>query len=99
MPPLNNSHDLDQLMGRLDAETAIPQLNALEPQVWQKIAKRDARGGLASQPQWRATAVSLALALGAAFGGAATAGAQAAPEMEVFSSQAALAPSTILEGR
>ena len=91
--------DLDRLLARLKSETAMPRLDALEPQVWQKIARHLVRGGLAAQLQWRAAAVSLALSLGAAFGGAAAAGTGPSSEMEVFSAQAALAPSTILEGR
>ena len=90
--------DLDQLLVRLKSGTAAPRLDALEPQVWQKIAGHSLPGGLAAQFQWRAAAVGLALSLGAAFGGAAAAGTGAAAEMEVFSAQAALAPSTILEG-
>ena len=90
--------DLDRLLAQLKAQPFDRMLQSLEPQVWQRIASRTTRGGLASQRQWRVAAVGLSLALGAAFGGAAAAGPGTSSEMAVFSVHTVLAPSTLLEG-
>lgn len=90
--------DLDRLMARLKGQPSDRTLQSLEPHVWQRIAARSTRGGIAGQLQWRVAAVGLSLSLGAAFGGAAAAGPGTPPEMAVFSVHAMLAPSTILEG-
>lgn len=90
--------DLDRLMAQLRSQPSDRMLQSLEPQVWQRIGSRSARGGAAGQLQWRIAAVGLSLSLGAVFGGAAGAGPVTPSEMAVFSVHSNLAPSTILEG-
>lgn len=90
--------DLDRLLDGLKATPSDRALDALEPRVWQRVAAHTARSGGTGQLQWRAAAVGFALSLGAAFGGAASAR-SGEPEISVFSTNSALAPSTILEGR
>ena len=89
---------LNRLLDSLKARPSDRALDAIEPRVWQRIAARTARSGAVGQVQWRAAAVGFALSLGVAFGSTATAR-SGHPEISVFSSRAALAPSTILEGR
>ena len=92
---------LDRLLARLKAQEADRRLDQIEPRVWARIAASRGRGaGMAAQLQWRAAAVGLALTFGAAFGGvAAAARPDKAPEMAIFSTHTALAPSTLIEGR
>jgi hypothetical protein len=90
---------LDRLLAVLKDQRDDGRLASLEPRVWQRLAARTASGTSLGQLQWRAAAIGLALSLGAAFGGAAAAPTAAPAEMAVFSSQVALAPSTILDGR
>lgn len=88
--------DLAVQLRQLKAQPIDHALDALEPNVWQRVAACTARMPVVMLP-WRAAAVGLSLSLGATFGGAA-AGPSEPDEMAVFSAHAALAPSTILEG-
>lgn len=92
---------LDGLLARLKTQAPDRRLDQVEPHVWGRIAVSRRQGAsLATQIQWRAAAVGLAMTLGAAFGGVAAAARPGeAPEMAVFSTRAALAPSTLIEGR
>jgi hypothetical protein len=93
--------NLDELMARLAAQPTDRPLDQLEPAVWARI---EARAG--DHPDWallaplRLATLSLALVTGIAVGGAAAASAVRQPhEASLFTAEADLAPSTLLEGR
>lgn len=91
--------ELDRLLAALKSQGLDRRLETVEARVWQRVAARGAPEGSPGLLQWRAAAVGLSLSLGAAFGGAAAARPGEPAEMAVFSSHAALAPSTLLDGR
>lgn len=87
---------LDQLLGALREQSVDPRVAGLEPRVWARV---DALRQASPLPLWwRGGAAALALALGAAVGGVGASAAVPTDVMAVFSPQAALAPSTLLEG-
>lgn len=94
-----NDHDhLDRMLAALRAQPGDPRLASLEPRVWQRVAARAAPSSWGRQLRWQGTAVAMAMSLGAVIGGAAAAKSGEPREMAVFSTDAALAPSTILAG-
>jgi hypothetical protein len=93
----------DKLETALQALKAAPPdaaLDQLEPRVWRRIERRREEGLFAAPLPARALALVGSLALGVLAGGAAAGQAEPAKqEVGVFSVQAHLAPSTLLEGR
>lgn len=87
---------LDELLAALKEQPVDPRLAGLEPRVWARI---DALRYATPLPlSWRAAAAAFSLTLGAAVGGVSASAAVPIDVMAVFSPQAALAPSTLLEG-
>ena len=86
--------ELDNLLATLGAQPADRHLDNLEPAVWARL--RDASAGVTTG--WRVVMAALALGLGTAVGGVAASAAAPVDAMAAFSSRAALAPSTLLEG-
>ena len=87
---------LDRLLTALSEQPVDPRVAGLEPRVWAQIDMLRHAGLL--PVWWRAAAATLALALGAAVGGVGASAAVPVDVMAAFSPQAALAPSTLLEG-
>lgn len=87
--------DLDDGLSRLAAQAVDRELAALEGDVWSRVSAREAaqRRAAAAGPFG---AVVAALALGLAAGGALPRSSAQAADLDIFSSQAALAPSTLL---
>lgn len=95
------SERLDELINRLAACPADRSLDGLEVELGRSIAarRRDA-GMLAALAPVRVAAVGLALAMGLTAGGAVAASVVLTPQHYAsFSSEANLAPSSLLEGR
>lgn len=92
---------LDRALASLKAEAPDARLDQLEPRVWARIeAARQGRDGSALFLPVRAAAVAAALVFGVALGGVGASEARAErQEVAVFSLDARLAPSTLLEGR
>lgn len=92
---------LDGALASLKAETPDARLDQLEPRVWARIeAAGRSRDGAAVFLPVRAAAVAAALVFGVALGGVGASEARAErQEVAVFSVDARLAPSTLLEGR
>ena len=86
--------DLDELTALLQAKAPERSLAGLEARVWSAIAVRQRAMSPVTIWGWRSAAAALLLAIGVVAGGAAAA--QASPELALFSSRAALAPSTLL---
>jgi hypothetical protein len=89
---------LDRLLAQLRTQAADRDLRALEVDVQGRLARRARQGSLDFAPA-RATAVALALVMGAGVGGLTAATAAAATRPSIFAATDALAPSTLLEGR
>jgi hypothetical protein len=85
--------DLDALLAKLAGRAAPSQTN-LEARVWAKIGARQRDLSPAALWGWRSAAAALVLLLGVAAEAATSA--QAAPELALFTSLNALAPSTLL---
>jgi hypothetical protein len=92
---------LDRTLARLKAEPLDRRLDQLEPAVWARIeAARQGRDSASLFLPVRAAAVVAALVFGVALGGVGAGEARAErQEVAVFSLDARLAPSTLLEGR
>jgi hypothetical protein len=94
------SDRLDHLVARLSVAPTDRALDSFEMEITRAIARRreDARATTALAPV-RVASIGLALAMGVAAGGAATATAiSEARQSNSFSVNADLAPSTLLEG-
>lgn len=92
-------NDLDELTARLQATPPERSLAGLEACVWSAIALRQRAILPVTIWGWRSAVAALLLTIGVV-AGAATAAQAASPELALFSSRAALAPSTLLgEGR
>ena len=89
---------IDTLLAQLRAQGPDRDLRALEVDVQRRLARRERPAGLGFTPA-RATAVGLALVLGAGVGGLTAATAATAARPSIFAAADALAPSTLLEGR
>jgi|GEM_PF-1983694 len=85
--------DLDQLLTRLAGQEG-PALTGLEARVWAGINARQRELSSTALWGWRSAAAALVLIAGIAIEAAATA--QGAPELALFNTQNALAPSTLL---
>ena len=92
---------LDRTLASLKAEPLDRRLDQLEPGVWARIeAARLSRDSASLFLPVRAAAVVAALVFGVALGGVGAGEARAErQEVAVFSLDARLAPSTLLEGR
>ena len=94
------SHELDHLLVGLAASEPDRSLMRLDARVLESIARRreDTQSNASLAP-WRVASVGLALALGVTAGGMAAATTAAEPrQLSTFSTDAHLAPSTLLEG-
>jgi hypothetical protein len=85
---------LEDLLARLGKSPPDHALLGLETRVWARIAARAREMSPAALWGWRSAAAALLLTLGLVVGGAT--GAQAAADAGVFTTRAALAPSTLL---
>ena len=94
------SDNLDEMLARLTAAAADRSLVGLEGSVLNAIGRRRAEAVTSrSLAPARVFAVCFSVAVGVAAGGMAAATATAEPQQfSTFSSQAHLAPSTLLEG-
>jgi len=95
------SERLDELVGQLAASPLDRDLEGLEAGIVRRMRRRrqDDRTASVLAP-FRVATVGLALAIGFASGGVTAATAMATPRTPAgFSAAAALAPSTLLEGR
>jgi hypothetical protein len=94
-------NQLDRALASLKAESLDRRLDQLEPVVWARIeAARQGRDATSLFLPVRAAAVVAALVFGVALGGVGAGEARAErQEVAVFSLDARLAPSTLLEGR
>lgn len=88
-------NELDEMLAALRSQPADRRLDSLEPAVWTRLQGQTAPGVTAG---WRAAMAALALGLGAAVGAASASAAAPSDAMAAFSSRAAFAPSTLLEG-
>lgn len=88
--------DSDRLLSALAAQPA-PALETFEPQVWRRIERERETAGLARLP-WAAAAMAVLIGAGVATADRAWIEDSAAPRdaMAVFSTDAPLAPSTLL---
>lgn len=86
---------LDDRIAELRAEKLDRSLLGLETRVWAEIGARQRAPSPALLWGWRSAAAALVLTLGLISQGASSAQARAA-EFELFSPNAALAPSTLL---
>jgi hypothetical protein len=91
---------IDKALEDLKSAPLDLRIDQLEPRVWARIADaRDARGASAFLMPVRAGAVAAAVVFGVAVGGLGASAARAErAEVSVFSVDARLAPSTLLEG-
>jgi hypothetical protein len=94
------SRRLDDELSSLKAEGSPTSLSQLESAVWRRIdAEREDRAAWSIFLPVRAAAVVAALGIGVAGGGFAAAAVASEPhEISVFSIDARLAPSTLLDG-
>jgi hypothetical protein len=83
---------IDDLLARLERLPPDRSLAPLEPLVWRRIAAQSP--GQSASWGWRASIVAVALAFGALSGSAVAA--RQPSELALFSTHAALAPSTLL---
>jgi hypothetical protein len=91
-------NDLEDLVAQLRARPPQRSLAGLEADVWSRIAGRQRMPSPVAIWGWRSAAAALLLAVGIMAGSATIA--QASPELALFSTRTALAPSTLLgEGR
>lgn len=87
-------NDLEDLVAQLRARATDRSLAGLEARVWSRIAGRQRMASPVAIWGWRSAAAALLLAIGVMAGGATMA--RASPELALFSTQTALAPSTLL---
>ena len=88
--------EIETLLSHLNGARADRGLEALESNVWARIAAQRRRPASPALWAWRAAAAAVMLTIGALSGGAQAA--RAVPELSLFSPRADLAPSTLLEG-
>lgn len=87
-------NDFEDLVAQFGAGTSDRSLVGLEARVWSRIVARQRLASPAAIWGWRSAAAALLLTIGVVAGGA-TVG-HVSPELALFSSQPALAPSTLL---
>jgi hypothetical protein len=85
---------IDDWLKELGAKAPDRSLHGLETRVWAKIGERQRAPSSMMLWGWRSASAAALLAIGLLTQGASMA--QAAPEFDLFSPRAALAPSTLL---
>lgn len=88
------NNELENLIARLRDRAPTGTTTGLEVRVWAKIALDQREASPIVIWGWRSAAAGVALSLGLLAEGISTA--HASPELSLFSSRAALAPSTLL---
>lgn len=86
--------DLENALSRLGQTEAGGMLDGLEARVWEHVAARQRAPSTSALWGWRSAAFVTLLAIGVIAGGAGMRSPR--PELALFSSHVALAPSTLL---